>query len=86
VHAVVPHLVLPCPAAGGAVPAGIQVVFYFLYGHSLVAFAFFLSSLFSSSRTAVVAAFIYLFGSGLIGSLMLEVSAVQWNTSPAVQG
>jgi hypothetical protein len=40
----------------------------------MIAFAFLLSSVFSSSRTAVVAAFIYLFASGLIGSLLLEVS------------
>jgi ABC-type transport system involved in multi-copper enzyme maturation permease subunit len=62
------NMLLPC------MPAGIQVIFYFLYGHSMIAFAFLLSSVFSSSRTAVVAAFIYLFASGLIGSLLLEVS------------
>jgi hypothetical protein len=53
---------------------GIQAVFYFLYGNNLIALAFMLSSLFSNSRTAVTVAFLYVFASGLIGNLLLEVN------------
>lgn len=53
-------------------PAGVQIVFYFLYGNNMIAFAFLLSCLFISSRTAVVAGFLWVFGSGLIGDLLLR--------------
>ena len=53
-------------------PAGIQIIFYFLHGQCMIAFAFMLSSLFSSSLVAVVFAYLYVFASGLIGSLLLQ--------------
>ncbi|GFR42637.1 hypothetical protein Agub_g3573 [Astrephomene gubernaculifera] len=52
---------------------GIQIIFYFLFGNCMIAFAFLLSSLFTSSRTATVVAFIYVFATGLIGELLLKV-------------
>ncbi len=51
----------------------LQAIFYFLHGHCLIAFAFACSSLFTSTRTAVTCAFVYLFGTGLIGELLLKV-------------
>lgn len=53
-------------------PAGIQIIFYFLHGNCMIAFTFVLSSLFTNSRTAVVFAFLYVFASGLIGELLLR--------------
>lgn len=50
---------------------GIQIIFYFIFGNNMIAFAFMLSSLFTSAFTAVVVAFIYVFGTGLIGNLLL---------------
>jgi len=38
--------------------AGVQAVFYILFGQVQMAFTFFLSSLFSNSRTAVVAGYV----------------------------
>jgi len=55
---------------------GIQVIFYFLQGQCMIGFAFMLSSLFSSSLVAVVFAYLYVFASGLIGSLLLQVCVV----------
>ncbi|KAG2490617.1 hypothetical protein HYH03_011009 [Edaphochlamys debaryana] len=52
---------------------GIQIVFYLIFGNNMIAFAFMLSSLFSSSRTSTVVAFIYVFATGLIGELLLKV-------------
>lgn len=46
-------------------------VFYFLWANCLVAFTFFLSTLFRSTKTAVVCAFLYTFATGLIGWLLL---------------
>uniref|UniRef100_A0A1D2A8G4 ABC transporter domain-containing protein n=1 Tax=Auxenochlorella protothecoides TaxID=3075 RepID=A0A1D2A8G4_AUXPR len=48
------------------------VVFYFLWCNCLIGFAFLLSTLFTSSRTAVVTAFLLIFGTGLIGFLLLS--------------
>lgn len=56
---------------------GIQLIFYFLFGNVMIAFAFMLSSLFGSSRTAVTFAYLYVFASGLIGELLLKVRAAQ---------
>ena len=42
----------------------------------MIAFGFLLSSVFSSSATANVTAFLYVFASGLIGNLLLEVFMV----------
>ncbi|KXZ51851.1 hypothetical protein GPECTOR_11g29 [Gonium pectorale] len=50
----------------------LQAVLYFIFGNNMIAFMFCLSSLFSSSRTATVVAFLYVFASGLIGELLLR--------------
>jgi hypothetical protein len=57
-----------------------QFVFYFLWVACLVAFTFLLSALFRSARTAVVVAFLYVFGTGLVGYLLLQsfVAAGNW--------
>ncbi|GIL45991.1 hypothetical protein Vafri_3095 [Volvox africanus] len=52
---------------------GVQIIFYFLFGNNMIAFAFMLSSFFSSSRTSTVVAFLYVFGTGLIGELLLRI-------------
>ncbi|KAF5836372.1 hypothetical protein DUNSADRAFT_6008 [Dunaliella salina] len=52
--------------------AGVQAVFYILYGQVQMAFTFFLSSLFSNSRTAVVAGYVYVLASGLLGFLLFQ--------------
>lgn len=63
--------------------AGIQFVFYFLFGHNMIAFAFLLSCFFTSSKTATVFAYLVVFGTGLIGSLLLSqlINAGQWYTT-----
>jgi len=57
-----------------------QFVFYFLWIGCLLSFTFLLSALFSSARTAVVVAFLYVFGTGLVGYLLLQsfVAAGHW--------
>ena len=50
---------------------GVQLILYFLFGHNMIAFAFLLSCFFSSSKTATVFAYLVVFGTGLIGSLLL---------------
>ncbi|KAG1659570.1 hypothetical protein FOA52_011926 [Chlamydomonas sp. UWO 241] len=52
---------------------GIQIVFYLLQGFCMIAFAFMMSSFFTSALTAVTFAYLYVFASGLIGSLLLQV-------------
>eukprot|EP00887_Chlorella_sp_A99_P004767 scaffold4.g4767.t1 len=47
-------------------------VYYLLWTNVLVAWAFLLSTLFRSSKTAVVASFLYVFGTGLVGWLLLQ--------------
>lgn len=59
---------------------GIQAIFYFLFGNCMIAFTFMLSSLFTSSRTATVVAFLYVFATGLIGELLLKIFMVQNET------
>lgn len=52
---------LPHPRAAAPPPpvrAGVQVIFYVLFGQAQMAFTFLLSAFFSSSRTAVVAAYV----------------------------
>jgi ABC-type multidrug transport system ATPase subunit len=49
-----------------------QLVFYFLWINCLIAFAFLLSTLFKSSRTATVVSFLYVFGTGLVGYLLIQ--------------
>eukprot|EP00197_Chlamydomonas_leiostraca_P015638 CAMPEP_0202869032 /NCGR_PEP_ID=MMETSP1391-20130828/11649_1 /ASSEMBLY_ACC=CAM_ASM_000867 /TAXON_ID=1034604 /ORGANISM="Chlamydomonas leiostraca, Strain SAG 11-49" /LENGTH=840 /DNA_ID=CAMNT_0049549279 /DNA_START=91 /DNA_END=2610 /DNA_ORIENTATION=+ len=51
---------------------GIQIIFYLLFGNCMIAFSFLLSSLFSTTRTAVVVAFLYVFATGLLGELLLQ--------------
>ncbi|PNH04925.1 ABC transporter A family member 8, partial [Tetrabaena socialis] len=50
----------------------LQAILYFIFGNNMIAFMFLLSSLFTSSRTAVVVAFLYVFATGLIGELLLR--------------
>jgi len=51
---------------------GIQIILYLLFGQCQIAFTFLLSSLFSSSRTAVVCGYLYVLATGLLGYLLLE--------------
>ncbi|MEW5299847.1 MAG: hypothetical protein WDW36_002821 [Sanguina aurantia] len=51
---------------------GVTIVFYFLFGNTMIAFAFMLSSLFSSARTVVVVGFVYIIASGLLGFLLFQ--------------
>ena len=51
---------------------GAQAVLYLLFGHNMIAFAFLLSCFFSSSKTATVFAYLVVFGTGLIGSLLMS--------------
>jgi ABC-type transport system involved in multi-copper enzyme maturation permease subunit len=62
---------------------GLQAAFYLLYGNTLVALAFLLSCFFTSARTAVAFCFLAVFGSGLVGDLLLKPyiesgSAIVW--------
>lgn len=52
--------------------AGVQLVFYLLYGNMQVAFAFLLSCFFSSTKTANIGCRIWLMGSGLVAFFLLE--------------
>ena len=49
----------------------IQIIFYAIVGHNQIALAFLLSTLFSSAKTATVFAYLLVFGTGLIGYLLL---------------
>ena len=42
----------------------VQIVFYFIWGNCLIAFTFLASTLFTSTKTAVVTAFLWVFGTG----------------------
>jgi hypothetical protein len=68
----------PCTPAPAPWPA--QIAFYFVFGNNMIAFAFLLSCLFSSNRTAVVFAFLWVFGTGLIGDLLLSnfIASDRW--------
>lgn len=59
---------------------GFQFVFYLLWTNCLVAFAFLLSALFRSSKTAVTVGFLYVLGTGLVGYLLVQqfVSQGYW--------
>jgi hypothetical protein len=54
-----------------ACPSRVQV-FYLLWSNCLIGFAFLLSTLFTSTRTALVTAFLLTFASGLFGFLVLQ--------------
>ena len=74
IYPIVPAPCLPaCLWLPSARTTGIQIIFYFLFGNNMIAFSFVLSSLFGSSRTSTVVAFIYVFATGLIGELLLKV-------------
>jgi ABC-type transport system involved in multi-copper enzyme maturation permease subunit len=64
-------------------PTGIQAILYFIFGNNMIALAFLLSCFFSSSKTATVFAYLVVFGTGLIGSLLLSqlINAGQWYTT-----
>eukprot|EP00735_Rhodelphis_limneticus_P009812 TRINITY_DN2875_c1_g1::TRINITY_DN2875_c1_g1_i2::g.6040::m.6040 TRINITY_DN2875_c1_g1::TRINITY_DN2875_c1_g1_i2::g.6040 ORF type:complete len:991 (-),score=211.47,sp/Q8LPK0/AB8A_ARATH/42.77/0.0,ABC_tran/PF00005.22/1.5e-26,ABC2_membrane_3/PF12698.2/2.6e-14,AAA_21/PF13304.1/0.15,AAA_21/PF13304.1/1.5e-10,ABC2_membrane_4/PF12730.2/7.4e+02,ABC2_membrane_4/PF12730.2/0.00054,SMC_N/PF02463.14/0.0059,IstB_IS21/PF01695.12/14,IstB_IS21/PF01695.12/20,SRP54/PF00448.17/0.33,AAA_23/PF13476.1/8.1e+03,AAA_23/PF1347 len=51
---------------------GVQFVFYFAAIHQTIAFAFLCSTLFDSYKTATVCAYLYTFGSGLLGSSLIQ--------------
>ncbi|ERN03835.1 ABC transporter A family member 7 [Amborella trichopoda] len=51
---------------------GIQFVFYFIYINLQISFAFLVATIFSNAKTATVAAYKYVFGSGLLGAYLLQ--------------
>jgi hypothetical protein len=51
---------------------GIQIVLYVLWGAAMVSLAFVMSALFSSARTATVAAYLFVFASGLLGYMLVR--------------
>ena len=61
-----------CPVCPSRVCAGIQIIFYIIFGNNMIAFAFLLSCLFSSAKTASVFAYLLVFATGLIGYLLLS--------------
>ncbi|XP_024013509.1 ABC transporter A family member 5 [Eutrema salsugineum] len=50
----------------------IQFIFYFLYINLQISIAFLVSSAFSEVKTASVATYIYVFGSGLLGAFLFQ--------------
>lgn len=60
--------------------AGVQIVFYFLYGNCQVAFAFLLSCFFNNTRTANVTCWIWVLGAGLFAGNLLDsvFAAERW--------
>ena len=52
--------------------AGVQIVFYFLFGNVQIAFCFLLSCFFTKQRTATIVAYLWVFGSGLVARQLLE--------------
>ncbi|CAH2064992.1 unnamed protein product [Thlaspi arvense] len=50
----------------------IQFIFYFIYINLQISIAFLVSSAFSEVKTASVAAYIYVFGSGLLGAFLFQ--------------
>lgn len=52
--------------------AGVQIVFYFLYGNVQIAFCFLLSCFFTKQRTATIVAYLWVFGTGLVARQLLE--------------
>lgn len=49
-----------------------KILVYFMFGNNMIAFAFLMSCFFTSSKTATVFAYLVVFGTGLIGSLLLS--------------
>ena len=60
--------------------AGIQILLYFIFGNNMIATAFLLSCFFTNAKTATVFAYLIVFGSGIIGSLLLGtlIESGQW--------
>ncbi|CAD7698561.1 unnamed protein product [Ostreobium quekettii] len=50
---------------------GVQLLFYFLFGNVQIAFSFLLSSFFQTTLTAMVFSFLWVFGTGLLGNVLL---------------
>lgn len=51
---------------------GLQIIFFFVWGNCLIAFAFLASVFFTSAKTANVVAFLWVFGTGLLNNLLME--------------
>lgn len=51
--------------------AGVQFIFYFLFGNMQVAFAFLLSCFFKTTRTANITCWIWVLGSSLVANFLL---------------
>lgn len=62
--------------------AGIQAALYFLFGNNMIAFAFLLSCFFINSKTAGLFAYMLIFSTGILGSLLLDqlIDAGAWYT------
>jgi hypothetical protein len=58
----------------------VQFLLYLFWGNNMIAFSFLLSCFFSSSKTATVFAYLLVFGTGLLGSLLLDqlIRSNQW--------
>ena len=52
--------------------AGVQMVFFFLYGNMQVAFAFLLSCFFTNTRVANISTWIWVLGAGLFAGNFLD--------------
>jgi len=52
---------------------GVQVIHYLIYGNTMIAFCFFLSCFFTSSKTAVVFGYLFVLATGLIGQLLIQI-------------
>ncbi|KAK6924978.1 ABC transporter-like, ATP-binding domain, partial [Dillenia turbinata] len=60
---------------------GIQAVFYFIYINLQISLAFLAAAFFSNVKTATVVGYILVFGSGLLGSFLLNPVLVQQSFS-----
>eukprot|EP00878_Enallax_costatus_P037262 GHUV01042075.1.p1 GENE.GHUV01042075.1~~GHUV01042075.1.p1 ORF type:complete len:295 (+),score=74.43 GHUV01042075.1:385-1269(+) len=62
---------------------GIQFVLFFLFGNNMIAMAFLLSCFFTNSRTATLFAYMLVFSTGILGSLLLSqlINAGLWFTT-----
>ncbi|XP_073389468.1 ABC transporter A family member 7 isoform X4 [Physcomitrium patens] len=60
---------------------GIQFVFAFLYVNMIIAFGFLSSNFFWDVKTATVAGYLYVFGSGLLGGFFFQNFVVDQQTS-----
>jgi hypothetical protein len=52
--------------------AGIQIVLLFVWGNTMIALAFLFSCFFTSTRTASVFCYLWVFASGLFGYLVMR--------------